>query len=117
MPLYDFVCDACGIGPEEHLLRRWDDPDPECGSCGGRMRRLVPRAKPCWLKGIHEFFVPRNEDEAINWTPDGVWVTRVKSSRNPDGSPERCLIRTHKEMRRFCREEGLVPPDDVDQKV
>ncbi len=41
MPIYEYLCEACGESSTA-LLPRWDSPDPPCPSCGQqRLRRLV----------------------------------------------------------------------------
>lgn len=40
MPIYEYMCDACGHRSEV-LQRVSDDPLRECGECGGEVRRLI----------------------------------------------------------------------------
>jgi putative FmdB family regulatory protein len=55
MPLYDFVCPACGGVFED--LRRADAPDPACPGCGGTARRVPAvgrgyRADADWIGSV-----------------------------------------------------------------
>jgi putative FmdB family regulatory protein len=42
MPLYEYVCRACG-NPEEHLQPLGADPPGPCEACGGELRRRFSR--------------------------------------------------------------------------
>lgn len=42
MPVYEFVCQACGAG-EEHLLPLGDTGPAGCAACGGSLRRKFSR--------------------------------------------------------------------------
>lgn len=122
MPTYDFKCDAEACEAKgalfESLLRHWDSPNPPCPHCGSPLSRQLAAPKAVWMKNWAEYGLRGEKDKQNpNWTPEGVWAYRTKTSRNADGSKEKVLLTTHAEMRSFCRDEGLVPPDDVNPNV
>lgn len=122
MPVYDFACRSEGCEGNgirfESLIKRWDSPNPECPHCHAALDRLPAAPKPIWTKNWAEYGVPKNGTATDpNWTPDGVWAYRTKSTRNTDGSKEKVLLTSHAEMRSYCRDEGLIPPDEVNSNA
>jgi hypothetical protein len=69
------------------------------------------RFNPSWLKSISDY----NEKGIPGHAQiDGGHIAyRVRSSRNPDGSPEAVRITTRQEQMEYCRAEGLEDPADL----
>jgi putative FmdB family regulatory protein len=42
MPIYEFVCEACG-NIEERLQKLSDPPPEKCPECGGKMAKIMSR--------------------------------------------------------------------------
>lgn len=113
MPTYEFSCkDTLCISSgrkRDSLLRKWDDPNPNCPECAGTMQRHEPSPATIFAGSVGRFSSPDKE----YYDPNGFWVTRTQSSRKVDGSPEKQYITTRQEQREYCRAEGLRMPDDV----
>jgi len=121
MPTYDFLCDgeACkqhGV-KFESLLRRWDDPNPACPSCGAGLTRLASAPKAIWLKNWADYGLRQSDIESGQYNPDGVTAYRVKSTRHVDGTPEKVLLTSRQEAKTFCKDEGLSMPDEMNPNV
>ncbi len=122
MPTYEMKCRQEGCSAAgvlfETLLRHWDDPNPNCPHCGTQLERQLAAPKCIWMKNWAEYGIRTEKDKQCpNWTPEGIWAYRTKSTRNADGSKEKVMLRTHSEMRSYCRDEGLIPPDDVNSNA
>lgn len=119
MPVvYDFRCrnaECPKLGfPFESLLRRWDSPDPACPSCGQTLERQFPAPRLGWVaKPWVEYDLKETHREAGCYDSEGMWVTRRRSTSRPDGEPERVLIQSRQEMKRYCEEEGCYNPEDL----
>jgi hypothetical protein len=107
-------CEAHGK-PFESMLKSWDSPDPKCPYCEAPLTRHHPAPKPVWLKPYAQYGQPGKEK--FNSDAEGIFVHRVKSSRLPDGSPERVRLTSRAEVKEYCRQEGLVMPDDINPNV
>ena len=66
MPLYDFVCDKCGVGKEASLGSS-NDSSPPCPKCDVEMRRKISRLAMVRIDGKG---YPSRRKWAENWTPD-----------------------------------------------
>jgi hypothetical protein len=97
----------------ENYFRHWNNPNPNCEACGVQRGRLVSAANPVWLKCISEYGDPKKEFYREGIRDGGHLVWRKKSSRRPDGKPEAQWITNIQEQRAYCREEGLIPPDEM----
>lgn len=123
MPVYESAC----LNPQcEHGGQRFEwyastmsKPDPFCESCGAPTRRMVSNFAAPWTGDLERFNDPTKEKYSNygGGGDGGHFAMRVRSSRNLNGSPERVLIRTRQDQKEFCREEGLIMPDDVGQHV
>lgn len=114
MPVFEVQCqnEQCveyGI-TKDTILRAWTEPNPKCPGCTRSTTRLFKTPpKVGWAKPIGAYGDPSRE----YYDESGFWQWRVKSTRNPDGSPERVRISTRQEMVQFARDEGLRLPDDM----
>lgn len=115
MPVRELRCEteSCsnyGI-TYEWFAKSMHTPDPKCPACGVHMERQISRFATPFIGTLDRFKSPNME--RCNEYGDGHWAWRNKSTRNPDGTPERVLIRTHSEQREYCKAEGLVMPDEI----
>ena len=58
MPLYQYICDACG-GKFEEKQSMNDAPLERCPSCGGPARRLITGGSGFMIKGKPAAAVPK----------------------------------------------------------
>jgi hypothetical protein len=65
-----------------------------------------------WLKPIQEYGNPNLENFHKGVKEGGHWVARKRSGGGTDEAPKREFIQTIAQQRAYCREEGLIPPDD-----
>lgn len=116
MPLYETFCaseDCSRYGVvEEHYFPSFSSEMPIC-QCGNMERKAISRFGAIWTKGISDYCDPSKEYYDKRKSEGGHWVTRTRSSRNADGSPEREFITSVQQQRAYCRDEGLIPPDEV----
>jgi putative FmdB family regulatory protein len=110
LPIFEFDCKSCRL-VQEILLSRWDDPDPACQECGGETRRLLPKINVVFTGVISS--TKYHSDRDTRPCMDGHFAWRVKSTRNPDGSPEQVRVTTFDEQRAFCEAESLVNPKEL----
>lgn len=116
MPTFDFRCpNSLCPSPRkfETLLKHWDDPDPACPRCGAPLERQVPAPKAIWTKPWSEYGFREGDQKNPNWSKEGTYVYRTRSSRLPDGAPERVLLRNRQDVKEYCKAEGLNLPDDL----
>jgi hypothetical protein len=101
----------------ESLLRHWNDADPPCPECGKPLERQPAAPKAIWMKPYSEYGLRPSDIEAGRFNPDGVEALKTKSTRHVDGTPEKVLLRTYQDAKRFCRDEGLQMPDEMNSNV
>lgn len=89
-----------------------DAKDPACPKCKTQMKRLMSSFACPWT-GTLDRFKESGKEPFNDAGHDGHWVWRVNSSRLPDQAPERQRISTRADQLRYCREEGLIMPDDI----
>lgn len=107
-------CRACGE-VRDTILKSWKEPNPACPVCRNPTQRVMATPpKSIWLGSVSRFGASPDRE---GYNPDGFWAYRVKSSRNIDGSPERCFISTRQEQVAFARDEGLRLPDDMNSNA
>lgn len=115
MPIFETFCGTDGCDQRgkvhENYYRHWDDPNPNCETCGIQRKRAVSTANAIWCRPMGAYGSP--EKEGYREAMDGHWVVRKNSSRRPDGKPEREFITSIQQQRAYCKEEGLIPPDEL----
>lgn len=116
MPIRELRCETESCANQgitfEWLAKRTTSEDPKCPQCGTQMTRLLSTFATPWT-GTLDRFKDHNKEPFNDAGTDGHWMWKVKSTSNLDGSPERVLIRTHEDQKRFTKAEGLVMPDDI----
>lgn len=60
MPLYDIECPKCGVGCEDYLAKRPEDPMPLCPTCGVPFTKLL--SAPDFTFGM-----PTNPASKVEW--------------------------------------------------
>ena len=124
MPVtFDFICENESCTAEnrrfESLLPHWDSPNPQCPYCGAGLRRLPAAPKSIWMKSWDQYGLRGTGEEDLKQnvntirSGEGVVAYRRKTTRHLDGTPEKVMIRTHADMKTFCKDEGLMSPDDL----
>lgn len=113
MPIYETACmdETCDqyAKIEERYYPSSESTPPTCPSCGATHKRLISTFGVVWCKPMQSYNDKTKEGAHL----DGHWVTRVRSSRNPDGSPEREWIDTFDKQKQFCKDEKLINPRDL----
>jgi ssDNA-binding Zn-finger/Zn-ribbon topoisomerase 1 len=121
MPVRELRCDnsTCEyyvIPKFEWWASRMTKEDPKCPKCGVQMTRLVSKFNAPWTGTLDRF--KDNIRESFNDCPDGGhYAWRVKSSRLPDGGPEKITIRTRADQLEYIHAEHLVDPADINSKA
>lgn len=117
MPLFELACknSECTSYAKrvERLLRRFDDPNPECETCGGETARLISRPRLVWLRDLVSYDSPKAETFRKDQARGFHTVARKRSRGGTDEKPVYQRIRTRKEQVEYCREEGLVDPSEA----
>ena len=112
MPVYEWICDFsdCPESGEriEAYTKTVTPPAPFCATCGHQMRMCVSTFNAIWTKPLGRY---------NGGTQDGHTVLRKNSCRIPGQAIEREYIDTVQKQREYCREEGLVPPDQMPSSV
>lgn len=109
MPVFEQICEQ---GHRfEWYASTADKPDPSCRSCGGATQRLISTFAAPFTGSIGRFNDPKKE--YAKKTEEGHWVWRKRSTRRADGLPEREFIQTAAQQNRYCRDEGLMNPGDI----
>jgi hypothetical protein len=90
-----------------------ETPDPACASCGGPTKRCVSNFSVCWTKPLHEYGDPNRETYHKDIKNEGHLVARKRSGGGTMDEPKFERIATVQQQRAYCREEGLVPPDQL----
>lgn len=115
MPIFEYRCTRPDCVNHTRRLEayvpRYSTPNPRCRRCKSATERLPSTFAIPFDKSLRSYDDPHLE----NYNPDaeGVVAWRRRSTRNLDGTPERVLLRSVQDQRRYCRDEHLVPPDEV----
>lgn len=117
MPIFEFACPnaECAAYAQrvERLLRRFDEPDPACESCGGATKRLISRPRLVWLRDLVAYDNP-NAETARKDQERGFHTVACK--RSFGGTPDKPVfkqIRTRKEQVDYVKAEGLIDPAEI----
>ena len=105
MPTFEGYCENCNGTSYEYLLRRWDEPDPNCPECGKQVKRGLSAPAVVWAKGIGQYCGENSE---------GHWAT----SRDPETSEvQRHFITSRKQQKDFCKRYGYYDPAEIPTEV
>lgn len=119
MPIFEDVCAVEGCkeyaNVNEMFYHHKPEHPPKCKACGSENKWVISTFGIVWAKPLGDYADTSKEYGDKQQAEGGHWVTRVRSSRLANGDPERVFLRTIQEQREYCREEGLVPPDEVGQ--
>jgi hypothetical protein len=115
MPVFESQCPDCGH--IEEWYGRYEQADPFCGLCGLEMRRIVSRPNVVFTGALsaskyNNPNLPGCDQKVAHMDEQVVW--RIRSSKT--GRPERCVLRTWEDRRKFMKEEKLVGVEDVGDK-
>ena len=118
MPIYESTCltDGCANFQKktEWFARNRDEQDPICPLCTVQAVRVkFSRFAAPFTGTLSRYDEPGYQTR--NDKDGGHIAYRTQSTRLADGSPEPVLIRTVADQRKFCRDEGLVDPGDVNK--
>ena len=105
MPTFEGTCsnEACQENGRlfEYLLKKWDDPDPQCPACKSQILRYMSAPNIVWVKGIGQY---------CGENTDGHWA----SARNLDtGQVEKQFIATRQDQKEFCKRNGFYDPAEI----
>jgi hypothetical protein len=109
MPLFESECAGCGTYLE--WSGKWDQEEPFCHACGVQMRRMPSQFGIVWTGPLSASKYNDNKLEGAHVEEHTAY--RIKSTRNPDGSPEQVRITNWQERKEFMKAEGLVGIEDV----
>lgn len=117
MPIYESYCsnEQCAKYEEPfEWMGLHCDCDPFCKVCGYITTRMVSRFAVTFtgVMSASKYNVDTPGGNPAERHMDGHWVTRKRSSKT--GKPEREFITTFEQQAKYCKEEGLVNPRDVD---
>lgn len=111
MPIFESACQQCG-SVQEFYAPHSDSPDPSC-TCGGETKRLISTFGVVFTGPLSASKYNRDvqggdpkarfQDEQVVW--------RTKSSKT--GVPERCVLTTWEDRKRFMKDEGLIGIEDL----
>lgn len=110
MPVtFDFRCNECNE-QFESLLKSWRSENPNCPKCGKGLERLLPSPACVWAKPYGDYGDPTKE----YYRPgQGVVAYRTKTTRHIDGTPEKVVLNSMRDVITYCHDEGLTNPADL----
>lgn len=115
MPMFENGCSnkACTeYGKrEEHYFPHSDSPLPVCVACGNPKPRYISQINVIWTKPMGQYGDKTKENYQRDF--EGHWMMRKNPEylRDPK-KHEQVFIDSVQKQREFCREEGLMRPDD-----
>lgn len=84
-----------------------DLPNPLCKSCNTPLERQVSRFATAFSGDI----TARYNDKRLEGAhADGHWAWEKNT---PDGKPRQRFIKTFQDQREYCKQEGLVNPNEL----
>jgi putative FmdB family regulatory protein len=107
MPIFESYCGQCDVVKE--WLGHSDDPEPFCQRCGAETKRLVSTFGVVFTGALSASKYNDPRLEGAHMEEQVVWRTR--SSRT--GKPERCVLRSFEDRKKYMKDEGLLGIEDV----
>jgi len=109
MPTFEGTCEnsLCERSGDlfEYLLKKWDNPDPNCPECGTQVTRMMSSPRISWAKDIGQYCGQNTE---------GHWAT----SRDPETQEvTKHFIRTRQDQKEFCKRYGYHDPTEIPSEV
>lgn len=105
MPVFEGTCGntTCEKSGElfEFLLKKWDDPDPNCPGCGVQVSRYLSAPNISWAKGMGQYCGENTE---------GHWAT---ARDQETGEVKKHFITNRQEQKDFCKRYGYHDPTEI----
>jgi putative FmdB family regulatory protein len=90
MPIYEFVCEACGR-IEERLQKLSDPPPDACSECGGKMAKIMSRNSfqlkgGGWYRDLYGSSSSSTANQSTDASPKGKETAKKAEGPKPDAA-------------------------------
>lgn len=116
MPIRELACvnpDCPAVGVRREWFQRTQEtPNPVC-QCGWQFEQKISRFSAIWTRNIEAYGSKNKETYYQDQARGGHWFARKRSGGGTEDKPKWEFIDSVQKQRSVCREEGVIPPDQL----